>query len=105
MKELTIPEAQAYLAEQLRERIEYYKRECDDQVWWWKFEYCNQHAKPVLETEWLSIAHEVEGKMSWGQWYNYLDALINLCPSGQRAVVSATYTQRATAMKESGIKI
>ncbi len=115
MNILTPTEAQAYLAEQLRERlkIRYYRGLDKPEVYWFGGTHSNG---PVLETEWLSIAHEVEGKMNEQQFTNYQIQLARVVFNHPSAVTYpvgfsirefwlATYTQRATAMKESGMKI
>ena len=70
---------------------------------------------PILSTEWQQIAIWVEEKMTDEQWREYIIQLhyfllgtvwaMSDIQMDLRKTVSATYTTRATAMKEAGIKI
>ena len=68
---MTNTESQAYLAEQLRERITYAKwipfggdGTFAEHSYRWKPKLGGMLGDSVKETEWLHIAHEVEGKMT-----------------------------------------
>ncbi len=107
MKELTPTKAQAYLAEQLRERIEVLDP-TGTPTYYILQPHKRQHHL-VDEFDWDYIAHEVEGKMTAAQHFKYRVELYKLTDEGDedewhRDYCSATYTQRATAMKESGLK-
>ncbi len=114
---MTNTEAQAYLAEQLPERIGMeITHEVESgkpvHIIWWRHKDSERyptHRTSILETEWLHIAHEIEGKMTAKQYDAFVRELqIVLAASNEnwmRLCISATYTQRAQAMKESGIKL
>ena len=108
---LTQLEARIYLAEQLPERIlvsakTSYHRE--GIFWIGKYDENNLY-RYVRETEWQQIALWVEEKMTDEQFINYRNQLIMMIPESNaeteqgRFVLSANYTTRATAMKESGL--
>jgi len=110
MNTLTPTEAQAYLAERLRERIDTWNltgtRTGKSSISYrWR-----ENLTEVLPTSWDYIAHEVEGKMAEQQFDDYFEQLVymwaeqNCENSRDRFCTSATYTQRATALKEAGIK-
>ena len=111
MNTLTPTESQAYLAKQLREKI--HLESYGEQVFYcWNntFQHKNPDAHKIKETEWLYIAHEVEGKMTDEQFDLYIPALAQVCyqqrldaNNNRMCSQVATYTQRATAMKESGV--
>ena len=118
---MTNHEAKIYLAEQLPERIAKYSTgivccEVDDVeitrlgmvygdwLFGWK-----ETKREVLETEWQQIALWVEEKMTDEQSDKYRPKLFDLTLSNKypygwaRGYLSASYTTRATAMKESGL--
>lgn len=59
----------------------------------------------LRETEWLHIAHLLEGMMSKNQWDNYEQNLyeVIICDNQfSNKHVNSTYQQRLTAMREIG---
>ena len=103
---MTTTEAQAYLAEQLPDKL--FKGD-DNYVYWTMPSGYPKQCHPIIETEWLQIAHEVEGKMTDEQWDLFENCMFRVYAplastiSWRRFMSNATYTQRAIAMKESGL--
>jgi hypothetical protein len=107
---LTPHEAKLYLAEQLLERIEVFENK---KFFYWKGSTTfGMFPVVILETEWQQIALWIEEKMTDEQHHKYRVKLWHSVSHHEddfkgylqaRAYLSANYTLRATAMKESGL--